>query len=384
MRHGGGGREPLQSGRGSALRNAELGVNLRDSPEHSAASRALTGVKPPVRPFPLAHRAQCCGQTLMPTLYSPVVAPWCLPRGPATRGVRRRTHALGRRHGVRMRSAQPAGSEDSPAPPAAILRRPASPLCDLRPAGTDPGTAPPWPLPPVAAGPAAASGTAARRGGSEPRHGPNGAPGRWGHLTPDATGVRCCQCRSRPCSGSPCHQLRVQLRASLYPAATYRARRELQQDPCAQDRATPRTDRPFQPQTDAPQRWRSGTHTGRSDKHADSQHPFAAGCLAPQPSDRWTPPWAGRHTRILLCPGQDRWTPLCPGQTRPCAPVGGALEQAPPHRPFHSGRCLPLTVSLHSGSFAWGTPGPSARYRGVPLSPGRLLPYHHWTRSGFL
>lgn len=117
MRHGGGGREPLQSGRGSALRNAELGVNLRDSPEHSAASRALTGVKPPVRPFPLAHRAQCCGQTLMPTLYSPVVAPWCLPRGPAARGVRRRTHALGRRHGVRMRSAQPAGSEDSPAPP---------------------------------------------------------------------------------------------------------------------------------------------------------------------------------------------------------------------------------------------------------------------------
>lgn len=70
-----------------------------------------------------------------------------------------------------MRNTRPAGSEDGSAPPAAILRRPASPLCDIGPAGTEPGPG---------SGPGrsrtATPGATDRRGRSEPGHGPDGAP----------------------------------------------------------------------------------------------------------------------------------------------------------------------------------------------------------------
>lgn len=179
-------------------------------------------------------------------------APAVLPRGvrmvpPARPGSLMRTAAYvcaRRRHGGRMRSARPTGSQDGSAPPppsCADRRRHCATSGPPVPTPARPRRGPCPRSQPVPRLPQA--GAAVRRDGPEPGHDPDGALGRQGHLTPDATSARCCQCRSRPRCGS--HRLRARLGAPPYPAATSGARREL-----GQDRGTPRTEGAWQSQTD--------------------------------------------------------------------------------------------------------------------------------------
>lgn len=57
-----------------------------------------------------------------------------------------------------------------------------------------------------------------------------------------------------------------------------------------------------------------------------------------------------------------------------CSQEGRPWNNPHPSEYLDSGWCLPLTVSLHRGSFAWGAPGPSTQYQGVLTAPPNPSP----------